>query len=117
MEIVERHEGDVVILDLEGEMLVGEADELLREKISSLLDAGHRRIALNLMNVRYADSASLGELVRCYATVANHGGELRLLNLGQRFRKLLSFSDDDDWPTGASGATSLGAILNTKPPT
>ena len=74
------------------------------------------KIALNFTDVPYVDSASLGEIVRCYVAVGEYHGELEMLHLGQRFRKLLSFSDDDDCPTGAAGATSLGAIFNIKPP-
>ena len=37
MEIVERTVNDVTILDLKGKMTLGEGDEMLKEKINSLL--------------------------------------------------------------------------------
>ena len=45
MEIAERKVSDVTILDLTGKMTLGEGDELLKEKINSLLSGGSKKIA------------------------------------------------------------------------
>ena len=66
MKIEERAVEGVTILDLQGKMLIGEGDELLREKINSLVEKGTEKIVLNLEDVPYVDSAGLGEIVRCY---------------------------------------------------
>ena len=41
MQIEERTVGDVTILDLKGKMTLGEGDELLRDKVNSLIQPGH----------------------------------------------------------------------------
>jgi anti-sigma B factor antagonist len=92
MHIEERVVSDVTILDLTGKITLGEGDELLKDKINSLLNQGHRKILLNLEGVPYIDSAGLGEIVRTYTTVSRQGGKLKLLNLTKRIQDLLSIT-------------------------
>ena len=66
MQIEERTVGDVVVLDLKGKITLGEGDELLKDKVNSLVNQGHKKILLNLGGVPYVDSAGLGEIVRTY---------------------------------------------------
>jgi anti-sigma B factor antagonist len=92
MEIHERTVSDVTVLDLKGKMTLGEGDELLKDRINSLLAAGKRKLVLNLEGVPYIDSAGLGEIVRTYTTVSRQGGSLKLLNLTKRIEDLLSIT-------------------------
>jgi len=92
MEIAERVVNDVTVLDLKGKMTLGEGDELLKDKINSLLSQGRKRLLLNLEGVPYIDSAGLGEVVRTYTTVSRQGGSLKLLNLTKRIEDLLSIT-------------------------
>lgn len=92
MEIAERTVGDVTVLDLRGKMTLGEGDELLKDKINSMLANGRKKLILNLEGVPYIDSAGLGEIVRTYTTVSRQGGSLKLLNLTKRIEDLLSIT-------------------------
>ena len=92
MEIVERTVNDVTVLDLKGKMTLGEGDELLKDKINSLLAAGKKKLLLNLESVPYIDSAGLGEVVRTYTTVSRQGGSLKLLSLTKRITDLLAIT-------------------------
>ena len=92
MEIEERYVGDVTVLDLKGNMTLGEGDELLKDKINSLIHQGQRKLLLNLEGVPYIDSAGLGEIVRTYTTVSRQGGSLKLVNLTKRITDLLSIT-------------------------
>jgi anti-sigma B factor antagonist len=89
MQIDERVVDGVTILDLKGRMTLGEGDELLKDKIDSLLQQGKKQIVLNLEGVPYIDSAGLGEIVRTYTTVSRQGGTLKLRNLTKRIQHLL----------------------------
>ena len=80
MQIDERAVGDVVVLDLKGKITLGEGDELLKDKVNSLVNQGHRKIVLNLAGVR------------TYTTVSRQGGSLKLLNLTKRIMDLLSIT-------------------------
>ena len=92
MQIEERMVGDVVMLDLKGKITLGEGDELLKDKVNSLVNQGHKKIVLNLADVPYIDSAGLGEVVRTYTTVSRQGGSLKLLNLTKRITDLLAIT-------------------------
>ena len=92
MEISERSVGDVMLLDVKGKITLGEGDELLKDKVNSLINQGHRKIVLNLAAVPYLDIAGLGEVVRAYTTVSRQGGSLKLLNLTKRITDLLSIT-------------------------
>src|SRR5438132_8768740 len=92
MQIEERVAGDVKVLDLKGKITLGEGDELLKDKINSLVNQGFKKILLNLEGVPYMDSAGLGEVVRTYTTVSRQGGSLKLLNVTKRISDLLSIT-------------------------
>lgn len=92
MQIEERIVGEVTILDLKGKMTLGEGDELLKDKINSLMNQGRGKILLNLEGVPYIDSAGLGEIVRTYTTVSRQGGTMKLVNLTKRITDLLSIT-------------------------
>ena len=92
MQIEQRANGDVIVLDLKGKITLGEGDELLKDKVNSLLNQGVKKIVLNLAEVPYIDSAGLGEIVRTYTTVSRQSGSLKLLNLTKRITDLLSIT-------------------------
>ena len=92
MQIDERSVGDVMVLDVKGKVTLGEGDEMLKDKVNSLVNQGHKKIVLNLAEVPYIDSAGLGEIVRTYTTVSRQAGHLKLLNLTKRITDLLSIT-------------------------
>ena len=88
MRIQQRMVGDVVIIDLNGNLRLGDGDELLRDMVNRLIQQGQNRLVLNLADVSYMDSAGLGQIVRSYTTALNHGGALKLLRPTQRVKDL-----------------------------
>jgi anti-sigma B factor antagonist len=92
MQIEERIVGNVTILDLKGKVTLGEGDEVLKDKINSLIHQDRKQILLNFESVPYIDSAGLGEIVRTYTTVSRQGGQLKLVNLTKRITDLLSIT-------------------------
>ena len=92
MKVDSRDKGGVTILDLKGKMTLGEGDELLKDKINSLIQQEKKQLLLNLEGVPYIDSAGLGEIVRTYTTVSRQGGKLKLLNLTKRITDLLAIT-------------------------
>ena len=92
MQIEERVVGEVTVLDLKGKITLGEGDEILKDKINSLIQQNKKRILLNLADVPYIDSAGLGEVVRTYTTVSRQGGQLKLVNLTKRITDLLAIT-------------------------
>jgi anti-sigma B factor antagonist len=84
-----RETGNVVILDLNGRITLGESAASLRDTIRELLDSKQHNILLNLAEVSYIDSSGLGQLVGSFATVTSRGGHLKLLNLQKKLHELM----------------------------
>ena len=80
---------NVVIVDTIGELRLGEGTNVLRRVISELLEDDYKSILLNLRDVRHIDSAGVGELMSCYTSVQNRGGQLKLMNLSKNVHNLL----------------------------
>src|SRR5688572_32669203 len=94
MQIEQRTNGDVAVVGIIGDITLSKGgDVLLKDKIQSLLQQGHRKIGLDMGNVSYVDSAGLGQLVQVYATTSHLGGSLKLLNLTKRLRDLLVLTE------------------------
>jgi anti-sigma B factor antagonist len=92
MKIDERAAGSVKILDISGQIKFTQGDEMLKDKIHSVVHQGSNKILVNLGGVDYVDSAGLGELVGAYTTVAKAGGTMKLLNVTKKMRDLLSIT-------------------------
>ena len=89
LDVRPRPAGDVTILDLSGDVRIGEGAVALRDGIRKLVDEGKHKILLNLSGVKYIDSTGIGELIANYTTVSRQGGQLKLLNLTDRVQNLL----------------------------
>jgi anti-sigma B factor antagonist len=89
LDVKERQAGDVTILDLSGEVRMGEGSIALRDAIRKMADSGKTKLLLNLAGVKYVDSSGIGELIANYTTVKRQGGQLKLLNLTDRIQNLL----------------------------
>ncbi len=100
---------NVVIIDTIGELRLGEGTDAIRSLVRQLLDQGYRNLLLNLRDVRHIDSAGIGELMSCYTSVRNQGGQLKLMNLSKNVKNLLQitrlytiFEVVDDEPTAVA---------------
>ncbi len=71
MDIITRHEGDVVILDLKGKLTIGKGDVRLRGELMDQLESGKKNILVNL---------------------AEHDAEVKLLHVNLKARKLLTMA-------------------------
>jgi len=87
--IESRDVGKVTILDMRGRITLGDEIEDLRNAVRNLVAKGQKKIILKLAGVDYIDSSGFGELVGCFTTVRNAGGELKLLNLSRKVHDVL----------------------------
>ena len=89
LDVKERQAGDVTILDMSGEVRIGDSSVAFRDVVRKLTADGKNKILLNLAGVNYVDSSGIGELIANYTTVSRQGGQLKLLNLTDRIQNLL----------------------------
>ena len=78
-----RKQGPVAILDLSGEVRIGEPTTLLREKSKELLAQGERYFVLNLIDVPWLDSSGIGEIFAMLKRAREVGGSVRLVLRGK----------------------------------
>ena len=89
MNVTERKVGDVMIVDITGRMVATDNAGRLKDKITSLLFQGEKKIIINLAEVAYVDSSGLGEMVACYGSATRRGAKMKLANAGNRIQDLL----------------------------
>jgi anti-sigma B factor antagonist len=90
LKINQREVSHVTILDVHGRIVLGDEIGQVRDAVRNLIADGKKKILLNLAAVDYIDSSGVGELVGCFTTVRNAGGELKLLNLSQKVHDILN---------------------------
>ncbi len=87
-----RNEDNIVIVDLDGRLVAGEAVEILRETMNELIGDANKRILLNLSQVNWIDSSGIGELVASIKLAERFGSSVKLLRVGDRVKHVLSIS-------------------------
>jgi len=87
-----RQTESVVIVDLSGQIKLGEGSSIVRDTVKDLLSKGHKNILLNLADINYIDSSGIGELVAAFTSVRNQGGEMKLLRLTKKVHDLLQIT-------------------------
>jgi anti-sigma B factor antagonist len=92
LNISERQANDITILDLSGDVTFSQGRAVLRSAIRCLLSEDKKKILLNFSGVCFVDSSGLGELVSGLIAINREDGQLKLLNLKQRIRELLTIT-------------------------
>jgi anti-sigma B factor antagonist len=92
VKLTTRQVGDVTVIDAAGRITLGEGASTLRDTIRDLSKNGKKKLLLNLGEVSYIDSSGIGELVSGFTSVANAGGQLKLLGLSKRIKDLLQIT-------------------------
>ena len=91
MNIIERALNDVIVLDLEGNLAL-ESNAQFRKHVTDIIEAGARKLIVNMARVKYMDSSGLGELISCYTTLQQVSGRIKLLHLSDRLQYLLAIT-------------------------
>lgn len=92
MKFSTRKSSNVVIIDVDGKIVLGDGDVEIKKTVDQLLSRGNKNFILNLTHVPYLDSAGLGEIIRCYTTLRKSGGNFKLLSPNQRIVDLLTIT-------------------------
>src|SRR5690606_19343115 len=87
-------QNDVVVVDVDGQLIVGNRQEL-KQKVLDELEAGERKFLIDFANTGYIDSSGLGVLVSLSKKIREKSGELRLANLNEDLRTLFELTKLD----------------------
>jgi anti-sigma B factor antagonist len=113
MKLSERRLGDVVVIDITGDLLVADNPGAVKESVKAALQRGDRRIVLNVANLRRMDSTCLGEVIASYTSTTTHGGVFKLVEPDAHLRRMLELTRldtvIDTYETEAEGIASFKA--------
>ncbi len=87
-------EGDVTVLDVDGQLIVGNRQEL-KKAVLDELEKGERKFLVDFTNTGYIDSSGLGVLVSLSKKIREQDGELRLASLNEDLRTLFELTKLD----------------------
>ena len=86
--------GDVTLVDVDGQLIVGNRQEL-KQRVLEELEKGERKFVVDFSNTGYIDSSGLGVLVSLSKKIREQGGELRLSSLNEDLRTLFELTKLD----------------------
>ena len=89
MQINQREIGNVTSLDLQGRIVLGDGDYILKERVNSLFSQGRLRLLLNLKEITYMDTTGLATMISLRMAAERVGGAIKLLHLPARIHDLL----------------------------
>jgi len=92
MKLSTRKMANVIIIDVDGKIVLGEGDVEIKKTVDNLLEKGNKNFLLNLAKVPYLDSAGLGEIIRCFTALRRSGGNFKLLSPNRRIIDLLTIT-------------------------
>ncbi|HNX48847.1 MAG TPA: STAS domain-containing protein [Thermoanaerobaculaceae bacterium] len=92
MHVGVRKAGEVIVIDLTGNLVLGDGEEMLDEVMAEVLAEGWKKIVLNLSKVQRLDSSGIGELVAGWKQARKVGASLKLVRLGDRVKHTLHLS-------------------------
>jgi anti-sigma B factor antagonist len=92
MKLAIRKAKDIVVIDVDGKIVLGDGDVEIKQAVDGLLQKGSKSIILNLAKVPYLDSAGLGEIMRCFTALRRDGGNFKLVSPNQRIIDVLSIT-------------------------
>jgi len=87
-----RRVGEIVVMELDGKITIGDTNRQLHTALKELVTNGTNKIILNVEHVRTIDSTGLGELVAGFTTLRAHGGALVLSNLPMSVMNLMTIT-------------------------
>jgi anti-sigma B factor antagonist len=86
--------GDICIVEVEGQLIVGNRQEL-KQKVLDEMEKGTRKVLVDFARTGYIDSSGLGALVSLAKKIREMGGDLRLANLNDDLQTLFELTKLD----------------------
>ena len=94
MSFTTKKQDGIVIMEIEGQLIVGNRQEL-KQKMLDELEKGARKFLIDFAKTGYIDSSGLGVLVSLSKKIREQGGELRLANLNDDLKTLFELTKLD----------------------
>ena len=92
MQLTDREQDGVIVLQPKGKIMGGPDASLLLDKLHEIIEAGNIKVVIDLSRVDWMYSTGLGILISSYTTLRNNDGELRLANVTDKIQSLLTIT-------------------------
>jgi len=116
MTILQRSCGDVVVLDLAGNLSTTDSARPVRTAVESVVRDHRTDIILNMNHAPYIDSTGLADLIEAFHVATRAGGSLKLTHFTPRVRGLLALRTllnvFETFDTEAGALASFEGALN-----
>ena len=89
-----RKQGGVLVIDVDGQLIVGNRQDL-KQRVLDALEAGDRKFLIDFTRTGYIDSTGLGVLVSLSKKIRDEGGDLRLAGLNEDLKTLFELTKLD----------------------
>lgn len=86
------HEGDLVFINFEGDLIGEENGPEIIEAVNDTLSNDIIKCAVDISEVRYINSSGIGVLITILTKFRNKGGEVVLVNPSEHVKKLLAIT-------------------------
>jgi anti-sigma B factor antagonist len=91
MDITKRAKGDIVVLDISGEIDLYNAPEI-KDIINKLIEEMKYNVIINLERVSYIDSSGIGALISSLSNLKKYHGGLKIINVYASVRKVFELT-------------------------
>ena len=91
MDISSRAKGEVVILDISGEIDLYNAPEI-KDIVNKLIDQKKYNVIINLKEVTYIDSSGIGALISSLSNLKKYQGGLKIINVFASAKKVFELT-------------------------
>ena len=92
LEIAETRAGDITVLALSGRLVADEEDLVFAEHVDALVADDRIRVVVDFHDVTCIDSGGVGTLVAKFLSVRRRGGDMRLVRVTDRTRRVLEIT-------------------------
>ncbi len=89
MNIVIEDLGKAVVINLEGEMMLGYEANEFHEAVRNSIDGNKKKIIVDLKNVKFISSWGIGILIYGYTTTMNAGGQFKLAGVPGNVKEVI----------------------------
>ncbi|MDW3211405.1 MAG: STAS domain-containing protein [Reichenbachiella sp.] len=86
------HEGDLVFINFEGDLIGEENGPEIIEAVNDSLSNNIIKCAVDISDVRYINSSGIGVLITILTKFRNKGGEVVIVNPSEHVKKLLAIT-------------------------
>ena len=91
-QVAARERDRIIVVDVVGRLTLTDSRTQLRDLVHVFTSNGHKKFLINLEGVDFVDSNGLGELTRCFCSVRQAGGDMKLVHVNPRVQSLLEMT-------------------------